>query len=429
MMNSSKAKDAKRIVTIVTAAVMALGIVMMPDLTYADGIYRVKTGGYTYTNKNGKYYIPLYDGEICRTICQNTPKFKASDMTQKIYHSYSVLDGKGRAGICEGNLDQSLKPTWTRGSIREVKPTGWIQNMYSIVPGEALYNRSHLIAWRFTGYDIESVGIAKLRRNLITGTRAMNAGDGDGGMITYEEIAANYINRNSENNVLYRVTPVFRGNNLVADGVIMEGRSVDDKGAAVNYCAFVYNVQPGIAIDYLTGDSMLVKPVNLANCKISLSRNSVSYTGKARRPAAKVYSGSKGVDPATYTVSYENNTNVGTAYAVVKAKDDPCYGSKRVKFTIRPRSTSIVKVTGGKGKLTVKWQKRTKQVTGYQIRYSVKKSMASAKTKNITGCLKTKATLSKLEKNRTYYVQVRTCKNVNGKRYYSAWSEKVKKKI
>ena len=414
-----------RIASIAIAVVMAFGVVLVPEVSWAESEYKTKTGGYTYSNGNGEYTIPEYDGDVCETIEGGSPKFDDSDMTQEVYQSYSGLDGKGRAGICEGNLDKSLMPTWSRGSIG-VDPTGWINKSYSIVSGGWLYNRCHLIGWQLTGYDKEKVGPAELKKNLITGTRALNVGSGSGGMVGYENDAADYIKENKENNLLYRVTPVYDGDNLVADGVIMEGKSVDDNGGEVSYCVFVYNVQPGIAIDYATGDNKLevdpVQPVNLSNCTVNLSASAFAYTGGSIAPGVTVYNGETVVDPSTYTVSYRNNVNVGTAYAVINPNGSSCVGSKTVAFTINPKGTKITKISKGRGKLTVKWAKQSKQVTGYQVRCSLNPSMASPKSKTVKSYKTTKTTVSKLKKKKTYYVQVRTYKTVSGKKYYSDWS-------
>ena len=137
-------------------------------------------------------------------------------------------------------------PTEERGSIGMVKPTGWhTVRYYDLVDGKYLYNRCHLIGYQLTGENANT-------KNLITGTRYLNIE----GMLPFENMVADYI-QETNNHVLYRVTPIFEGNNLLANGVLMEGYSVEDKGAGVSYCVFAYNVQPGIEIDYATGESKL----------------------------------------------------------------------------------------------------------------------------------------------------------------------------
>lgn len=137
-------------------------------------------------------------------------------------------------------------PTEERGFIGMVKPTGWHTVRYDdLVDGKYLYNRCHLIGYQLTGENANT-------KNLITGTRYLNIE----GMLPFENMVADYI-QETNNHVLYRVTPIFEGNNLLANGVLMEGYSVEDKGAGVSYCVFAYNVQPGIEIDYATGESKL----------------------------------------------------------------------------------------------------------------------------------------------------------------------------
>ena len=136
-------------------------------------------------------------------------------------------------------------PTEERGSISQVKPSGWQTAEYEIVDGGYLYNRCHLIGYQLTAENANE-------QNLITGTRYMNVD----GMLPFENMAADYI-KETENHVLYRVTPLFIGDELVARGVLMEGWSMEDGGDGVCFNVFVYNIQPGIAIDYATGESRL----------------------------------------------------------------------------------------------------------------------------------------------------------------------------
>ena len=135
-------------------------------------------------------------------------------------------------------------PTTDRGNISSIKPTGWVQAQYSIVNGGNLYNRCHLIGWQITGENANA-------QNLITGTRYFNEN-----MIPYENMIADYI-KETNNHVMYRVTPIFEGNNLVASGAVMEAWSVEDEGDGVCFCVYLYNVQPGVVIDYATGESYL----------------------------------------------------------------------------------------------------------------------------------------------------------------------------
>lgn len=190
--------------------------------------------------------IPEYTDEPYVTINNNQPFFTEEDRIDTSFELYSELDDLERCGVAFANVSRELMPTEERGEIGSIKPTGWVQEKYEgIVDSKPpyLYNRCHLIAFCLTGENANE-------RNLITGTRYMNIT----GMLPFEEQVARYLDEN-DNHVLYRVTPVFTGKNLVADGVLMEAYSVEDKGKGICFCVFCYNVQPGIEIDYRTGES------------------------------------------------------------------------------------------------------------------------------------------------------------------------------
>lgn len=189
--------------------------------------------------------LPAYDGSPYVVLNDNQPAFTQEDMTTDSYETYSELDELGRCGVAWANVGVDLMPTEDRGSISQVKPTGWQTAKYDIVDGKYLYNRCHLIGFQLTGENANE-------KNLITGTRYMNVD----GMLPFENLVADYV-KETENHVLYRVTPVFEGDELVARGVQMEGLSVEDEGEGVCFNVFVYNVQPGITIDYATGESAL----------------------------------------------------------------------------------------------------------------------------------------------------------------------------
>lgn len=191
--------------------------------------------------------IPEYSGSPYTVVNGNVPFFTAEEITTTAYEYYSERDSLGRCGEVHACLGKELFPTKKRGDISSVKPTGWHSVTYSIVEGGSLYNRSHLIAHKFTGQDANW-------ENLITGTRYMNAT----GMDIFECQVYDYI-KASGNHVMYRVTPIFENDELIARGVLMEGYSVEDGGAGVKYNAFCYNVQPGIEIDYATGESRLIE--------------------------------------------------------------------------------------------------------------------------------------------------------------------------
>ena len=190
--------------------------------------------------------VPAYSGKAYISVNGNVPYFTAAELTTTSFETYSDLDTLGRCGVTYACIGQDLMPTKERGSIGMVKPTGWHTVRYDdLVDGKYLYNRCHLIGYQLTGENANT-------KNLITGTRYLNIE----GMLPFENMVADYI-QETDNHVLYRVTPIFEGNNLLANGVLMEGYSVEDKGAGVSYCVFAYNVQPGIEIDYATGESKL----------------------------------------------------------------------------------------------------------------------------------------------------------------------------
>ncbi len=189
--------------------------------------------------------VPEYSGELYVELSDNQPDFSSKDMVSESFENYSELDPLGRCGTAFANVGKDLMPTSERGSIGQVKPTGWQSTKYDIVDGKYLYNRCHLIGYQLTAENAN-------KQNLITGTRYMNVD----GMLPFENMVADYI-KETDNHVLYRVTPVFEGENLVADGVQMEAYSVEDNGDGICFNVFVYNVQPGIEIDYATGESRL----------------------------------------------------------------------------------------------------------------------------------------------------------------------------
>lgn len=187
--------------------------------------------------------VPEFSGEPYVVLNGNEPDFTDEEKTTESYEHYSDLDSLGRCGVAEANIGQDLMPTEKRGAIGQVKPTGWHTVKYDQVEGKYLYNRCHLIGYQLTAENANE-------KNLITGTRYLNVQ----GMLPFENMAADYV-KETGNHVLYRVTPVFEGSNLVASGVLMEAESVEDKGEGILYCVYVYNVQPGININYATGDS------------------------------------------------------------------------------------------------------------------------------------------------------------------------------
>ena len=212
--------------------------------------------------------IPAYSGDDYIILNNNIPNFSESDLTTTSFEEYAPLDDLGRCGVAYSNIGTDIMPTEKRESISSVKPSGWQSVKYDIVEGKYLYNRSHLIGYQLTAENAND-------RNLITGTRYFNATL----MLPYENMVADYI-KETNNHVLYRVTPVFEGNNLVATGVQMEAKSVEDNGEGIEFNVFVYNVQPGITIDYATGNSALsgeeINSTDSSNTSSASNNNSIS---------------------------------------------------------------------------------------------------------------------------------------------------------
>ena len=188
--------------------------------------------------------IPAYAGNSFVILDGNKPSFSKKDRERTdAFETYSNLDKLGRCGVAYANICKELMPTEERGAIGMVKPTGWHTVKYDNVEGKYLYNRCHLIGYQLAGENANE-------KNLITGTRYLNVT----GMLKFEDRVADYV-KATDHHVLYRVTPVFEGDNLVATGLEMEAYSVEDCGKGVSFHVFVYNIQPGITIDYATGES------------------------------------------------------------------------------------------------------------------------------------------------------------------------------
>ena len=210
---------------------------------------------YTNTISNTNIYsvdiesIPEYQTNPYVIINDNIPLFTESDYTTNAFETYSELDNLGRCGVAFANICKEVMPSEDeeRQEIGMIKPSGWQTVRYDgIVEGNYLYNRCHLIGYQLSGENANE-------KNLITGTRYMNVD----GMLPFENLVDDYIEENENNHVLYRVTPIFEGDNLVASGVQMEAYSVEDNGKGICFNVYVYNVQPGVIIDYTTGVSQL----------------------------------------------------------------------------------------------------------------------------------------------------------------------------
>ncbi|MBR0086441.1 MAG: DNA/RNA non-specific endonuclease [Lachnospiraceae bacterium] len=201
-------------------------IPICPPLPYLEGLEIPEWTGTPYTALNG-----------------NFPFFETSDLKPESYEIYYALDDLGRCTLADAVVGRDLQPTEKRGDISLIRPTGWHTDKYSFVNGQNLYNRCHLIAYYLTAENANE-------RNLVTGTRYMN----EDGMNSFENLVGDYV-KETGNHVRYRVTPVFTGENLICDGLIVEGWSIEDEGDDICFCVFCYNLQPGVHIDYLTGDN------------------------------------------------------------------------------------------------------------------------------------------------------------------------------
>lgn len=223
----------KKLIKIIVAGVVALG-----------GYLGVEFHQQTYSAISIED-VPEYSGQPYVIINDNEPYFDKDDLTTQTFEKYSSLDSLGRCGVAYANIGEETMPTEKRGNIGMIKPSGWQIKKYDFIDGKYLYNRCHLIGYQLSGENANE-------KNLITGTRYMNIE----GMLPFENQVADYV-QETGNHVLYRVTPVFEGNHLVADGVLMEAMSVEDRGLDIEFNVFVYNVQPHVKIDYQTGKSSL----------------------------------------------------------------------------------------------------------------------------------------------------------------------------
>lgn len=189
--------------------------------------------------------IPAYNGKAYVAVNNNEPFFTDSDMTTTAFENYSDLDSLGRCGVAYANICRDIMPTEERGKIGMIKPSGWHTVKYDVIKDRYLYNRCHLIGYQLAGENANP-------KNLITGTRYLNVE----GMLPFENLVADYVN-NTGNHVLYRVTPMFSSSNIVANGVLIEAKSVEDNGGGILFNVYCYNVQPGVGINYENGDSWL----------------------------------------------------------------------------------------------------------------------------------------------------------------------------
>ena len=233
--------------------VLSIGIILCMILTVCLMSGCTATVDHTQSQSFSIEEIPAYSEDGYVVINDNVPEFPEEDFTEQAFEYYSELDDLGRCGQAYANLGRELMPTEERGDIGHIHPSGWHSVQYDNVEGGSLYNRSHLIGWQLAGENDNEY-------NLITGTRYMNAYV----MLPFENMVADYIHETG-NHVLYRITPVYEGENLVASGLQMEAMAVEDSGEGICLNVYLYNVQPGIEIDYATGESWIASSVNVGN--------------------------------------------------------------------------------------------------------------------------------------------------------------------
>ena len=240
--NNRRNTKLKQTLTTIIIIIFFMGLAYITDNTYYNNENNTNkteiTKSYNIINE-----IPDYSGEIYIKINNDIPYFNENEYTTEAFERYSNLDEKGRCGVAFANICKEIMPPEgdKRGDISSVKPTGWKQEKYD---GEYLYNRCHLIGYQLSDEDANE-------QNLITGTRYFNVK----GMLPFENEVANYIEKHEESHVLYRVTPNFKEDNLLASGVEIEAYSVEDNGEGICFNVYIYNVQPEINIDYKTGES------------------------------------------------------------------------------------------------------------------------------------------------------------------------------
>ena len=265
--------------------------------------------------------IPEYSGEAYVELENNQPNFTDSQKQKvKSFERYSKLDKLGRCGVAYASVSTELMPTKKRDSISSVKPTGWVQNEYAFISDRYVYNRCHLIGYQLTGENANE-------RNLITGTRYMNLE----GMLPFENLVAEYVT-STGNHVLYRVTPIFEGDNLLASGVEMEGWSVEDNGKGVCFNVYCYNVQPGVRITYANGKNKSDGTIKVSGKSSVSGKSKVSIKSNKTSAATGKYilniSSMKFHSPDCSGVSRMNSENrktfTGSRSDLIKQGYEPC---------------------------------------------------------------------------------------------------------
>jgi len=242
--------------------------------------------------------VPEFFGSPYASVNSNVPLFDENELKDESFEYYSELDYLGRCGECVASISEDIMPTEDRGNISSVKPTGWQSITYDNVDGKYLYNRCHLLGFQLTGENAN-------KKNLITGTRYLNVD----GMLPFEDMIDDYVEA-TDNHVMYRVTPVFEGNNLVASGVLLEAYSVEDNGEGLSFCVYCYNVQPGVEINYADGTSKgahkiteTVEQNNTSTAYFVLNINSKKF----HYPTC---SGVKSMKEANKEISYDTSNEI-----------------------------------------------------------------------------------------------------------------------
>ena len=235
----------KLLITIVIAAILGIANNFNIDIEgYIDNLTNINK--ISYTTSFDLTTIPEFSNDSYVVLNENIPGFTEEDLIKENFEEYSSLDYLGRCGTAFAKIGIETMPTEERGEIGQVKPSGWQTIKYDSIDGKYLYNRCHLIGFQLAGENANE-------KNLITGTRYMNVE----GMLPFENMVAEYVKR-TNNHVLYRVTPIFEQENLVASGVQIEAKSIEDNGKSICFNVYVYNAQPGITIDYSNGKSYLI---------------------------------------------------------------------------------------------------------------------------------------------------------------------------
>lgn len=279
-----------------------------PKQAESDVVSKIEETIPTYSPTINLSSIPDYSGNPYIEINGNEPYFSEDEYTTSSFEYYADLDELGRCGTAYACIGKDIMPTEERGSIGQIKPTGWHTVKYDCIDGKYLYNRCHLIGYQLTGENANE-------KNLITGTRYLNVD----GMLPFENMVADYI-KESNNHALYRVTPIFEDDELVARGVLIEAKSVEDKGDGVTFCVYCYNVQPDVSIDYKTGESEYNAPVTVTE----ESKNDKSYIEQSEQSPD-----SENLDSRTYIL----NTNTKKFHYPYCSSADKIKDSNREEFT------------------------------------------------------------------------------------------------